>query len=391
MSTCFRSSALFRACAPACLLVGALGCGGEIDAPFRTCNLPTSDVHVVDVADESIDLMFAVMSDGTMRWWGEGYPVADYGPVAEPYDEACVTAIDADSGKRVALSYDGSITLLYFDKFAFDVGEEPVTLPPPTDASIVAVRADRDFLFLDGSGAVWVLWSEFESGDRPPGSGLVQVPLPAPAVDISTDAGFCAALVDGTVWCQDYIGMEELGRFGLGDSPDVKELTKLSINDAVQFSLEGEFSCYLDAEGTIRCAGGNRSEVLGYDSAELPDQGQMEGRPWFDVVPGVPPLKRIWLQRENVCGQSLDDELWCWGANAAGQLMPAETQEEIRPTQVAFFPGMKDVAMSEYTVCILLADNRVVCRGLSATEDQGCGYEGGWLVMNITGCEEASP
>ncbi len=365
-----------------------LSCGGELDANVRTCHLPKGDVIVVDIAGTQLDIMYALMSDGTLRWWGEGYHLSEYEGIAEPFDEPCLTAIDMDNGHDAGLSYRDAMTLLDYNPFYFNLGEPPATLASPSDSPVVTLLGDRDFLALDEVGAVWVLWKEYPQLDRHPTDTFLRLDLPYAAVHITNNVGLCAVLVDGSAWCQDYHGKEELGRFGMGADADVKELTRLPIEDATQLVLDVEFSCYLDSLGTTFCAGGNRSMVLGYDNTVV-----VEDRPSFDVVPGLPPLKKLWTRFEGVCGQSLEDELWCWGGNAFEKLVPSETQESILPTRVGTFPGMKDLGMSTYSTCVLRADNKVVCRGLSALQEMSCGEEDGWRVMEITPCEkdEASP
>ena len=380
---------MFRSVA-ALAVLPLLSCGGELDAPLRACQLSKANVHVVDLAGTEIDLMYALMSDGTLRWWGDGYPVSEYDDVAEKFDEPCLTAIDMTSSRHAALSYRDSMTLLYYDPFRFRLGAQPATLPPPSDSQLVTLLAGNDFLALDGAGAVWVLWQESTEVGHAATDTFVRLALPQPAVQITSNVGYCAVLTDGSAWCQDYFMEEELGRYGMGEDPNVKELTRLPVEDAKLLVLDDEFSCYLDGAGTTRCAGSNRGMVLGYDSSQI-----QEGRPSFEIVPGLPPLKKLWSRFAGVCGQSLEDDLWCWGGNVFENLVPSETQENILPTKVGSFPGMKDLALSDYTTCVLRDDNKVVCRGASASEEilSNCGEEDGWRIMAITPCDEdgASP
>ncbi len=56
-------------------------------------------------------------------------------------------------------------------------------------------------------------------------------------------------------------------------------------------------------------------------------------------------------------------ELWCWGANARGQLGTAASNDKVRPTKVAGLPPVTQVVTGSYHACALSTVGEVWCWG----------------------------
>jgi hypothetical protein len=368
-----------------CLGVLLHGCGGELPFPPETeetvpiepqgpqCHLPKENPVVVDISGEDVGYLYALFSDGTVWFWGGGYPTLRYLPFADVNHEPCLTSIDMNA-KHAGLSHEHSITLLRFfpDSFTFD--DIPHTIDLPGGAKPIAIQADRDFIALDDQGGVWVLLQRDPAINRPASGEFQRLELPGPAAAIEADVGYCARLINGEVWCLDR-NPDRNGRFGMGVDVELPTLTRLPIEGAVDFFLGYSDSCWLDQAGALRCAG---------DS--VPDPALTEWvQPTYHLIPNVPPFKRVWLRQQGGgCALAEDDELWCWGADVFDLLPP---DQALPPTPVGSFPGLRDVSMTFYTTCVLRADNKVVCRG-RASEGDSCAPpdENGWWTITFGEC-----
>ena len=367
-----------------CLGLLLHGCGGELPLPPETeetvpiepegpqCHLPKENPVVVDISGESVGYLYALFSDGTVWFWGGGYPTLRYYRGDET-ESLCLTAIDMNR-HHAGLSFDDTITLLDYNLLSFTFSDVPHVMKLPGGAKPVAIQADRDYVALDDEGGVWVLLQRLPDIDRPATGDFERLELPAPAVAIEADVGYCARLVNGEVWCLDR-NPDYKSRFGLGVDVELPNLTRLPIEGAKDFFLGYSTTCWLDQAGALRCAG---------DS--VPDPALTEWvQPTYHLIPDVPPFKRVWLRQQGGgCALAEDDELWCWGADVF-DLVPLN--KALPPTPVGKFPGLKDVAMSFYRTCLLRADNKVVCRGDDSIL-QSCAPpdEDGWYVVTFGEC-----
>jgi hypothetical protein len=361
-----------------------LSCGGELPSPpeseetkpeepeGRRCPLPKENPVIVDISGEDIGFLFALSSDGTPWFWGSGYPTQRY-VRGDEKDEPCLTAIDANID-RAGLSYFNEIVLLDYNQLAFTFNDVPHFMKLPGGAKPIAIQADRDYIALDDQGGVWALLQRLPYGDVPATGDFARVELPAPAAAIEADVGYCVRLVNGEVWCVDRLPDED-SRFGLGIGVELPTLTKLPIEGAKDFFLGFANSCWLDQAGALRCAG-----------KSFPDPTFTEWiQPTYQLVPDVPPFKNLWLRQQGGgCALAEDDDLWCWGLDTFDLAPP---DKAVPPTPVGNFPGLKDVAMTYGTTCVLRADNEVVCQGSTAV-DNSCDVPdaNGWYTIVFGGC-----
>ena len=124
----------------------------------------------------------------------------------------------------------------------------------------------------------------------------------------------CARKADGTVWCW---GRGSSGQIGTGttatNNPTPVQLIAFGAN-GTQLAAWGDFTCARKGDGTLWCWGSNSSGQLGTGVSggqqNLPVQATTAGSNVTSVVTGL----------EFTCVRRIDDTLWCWGVNTAGQL-----------------------------------------------------------------------
>jgi alpha-tubulin suppressor-like RCC1 family protein len=69
----------------------------------------------------------------------------------------------------------------------------------------------------------------------------------------------------------------------------------------------------------------------------------------------------------------MDNTLWCWGPNWAGQLGTGTYNTEYTPVQVAELPSVLDVASGGAHACAVRGDGTVVCWGSDGVNQLGDG------------------
>lgn len=353
----------------------------------RTCDLPSNEkLTVVDIEGEDGDSesIFAVRSDSSVVWFGESFPPTAYGPTAEANDQPCITQI-LTNGWTIGRSYEHSITMLDVIPEQYGLSSTPATLDIP-DGSVSRVAFGLDVLALDSRGEAWVLWKRLPEAGIVASGTFERLNLPEKAVFADGASGWCVTLESGRVWCLNR--SNNWPRFG--QDIGLGKLRELSVKGARTMVLSIGNSCWLDLGGVTRCAGYSGGGILGYDENLFPNFV----RDQYDVVPGLPPLDRLWIRLGGACGTTSSDELWCWGSNFWGQLDSEDERIAISPVHVGTFPGLKDVAMTRKSTCLLLADATVVCRGLAVLFDHvpgTCLRDDGWYEVPLAGpanCEE---
>lgn len=377
------SGALLLGCADApvdATGAGASGSGTTSAGPLgRVCNLPESaELHVVDIeASSSLseELFFVLMSDQTALVFGDSLPPVDYGATAEEGDEPCLTQI-LEAGWTVGRSYEQSVTLIDYIPEQYGLTKSPATVDVP--APVAAVAYGTDVVAIDEQGGAWLLRKRFpEAGVQATGT-FERLELPGRAIQADGDSGWCITLDTGRVWCMN----RSLGPPRFGKDIGVGVPTELDVQGARSMVLSGFNSCWLDLEGATHCAGRSDFLILGYPGEMFPDFVREE----YDVVPGLPPFERLWIKIGGACGVTEAGDLWCWGDNFWGQIDPDSDETALYPTLAGSFPGLKDVALSTDSICVLRADNIVVCRGLSQKSVPGaCWGIDGWYRMPFAG------
>lgn len=156
-----------------------------------------------------------------------------------------------------------------------------------------------------------------------------------PAVDVPTTGGpwvveiamgllhQCARMSDGTVRCR---GFNEYGALGLG-TVTWRELVAGTVPGLTEVqqvvATETDVTCTRHRDGTVRCWGSNRIDMLGSghddDSTACAPNGPC--RPSPTLVPGLTGVTTLAASAFAVCAVRGDGTLWCWGRG--DPLLPA--------------------------------------------------------------------
>jgi alpha-tubulin suppressor-like RCC1 family protein len=143
----------------------------------------------------------------------------------------------------------------------------------------------------------------------------------------------CARRTDGTVYCW---GSNYLGQLGTGSTTaSLLPVQVPGLTNVVQLALGYTFSCALRGDGTVWCWGSN-------DHGQLGSGGGQQSSPV--QVPGLSNVTQISAggymfsdYAMNACARRSDGAVYCWGANAWGQLgNGAMSWDPLGPTRVLF-------------------------------------------------------
>lgn len=370
-STCFRRSIFCSGL----LVLAACGDSGEppeMPPEPRTCHLPQDDQRIVDLEAYEWDEWFALRADGTLVQFSY-YGFQEWEEAAAG-DEPCITSLDGET-TLAGTSYRGSATMIEYPAPEYKGLEFPHTFEMAGSRKVISVLGTFNLALLDDQSTAWVFWPDRRLDGTTGHQRLEPLSLPEPVVQLAGDAGTCFLLANGDVYCIDGEKQAE-SKYGLGDAPPPEGVFKLPVKDVVYLAMGFAHMCVITTSGETLCAGRGGDGELGVPEDELAPTFK---RASFEPVPGIPELERLWLRFGSTCGATADGELWCWGQNVE---LPSVAEPEVPPTRVGNFPGLLDVALSDYTTCVLRADHRVVCRG-ALPAYLACGQEDGWDVIAI--------
>ncbi|MGA9140404.1 MAG: hypothetical protein WBZ29_09285 [Methanocella sp.] len=228
------------------------------------------------------DHVFAVLSDGSVWWWGDNSPLPKQ--IAGLTD---VKQVDMWTGGCVALKNDGTVWTGYFD------GSPPACLTQLGD-----VRQISDGSLLKNDGTVWV-WHRYQNVGTP-FSKPVQVPGLTDMVFIDHCVGVRS---DGTVW-EWGVTMDSSGlRTGSDDVTPVQ----VPVTD-VKTVLCGEtFGAVLKNDGTVWSWGQNSMAQLGNGKRDT------EYYPTPARVDGLSDIVAISCGDFYTLAIKKDGSLWGWG------------------------------------------------------------------------------
>lgn len=141
---------------------------------------------------------------------------------------------------------------------------------------------------------------------------------------LEVDAGFshtCALRADGEVRCW---GDGSKGALGLGvedvvgDDETPASVPAVRIERASAMSAGAFHTCALLEDGRLRCWGSNSRGQLGNDAAD--QVGNSAAPDTFAAVSLPARVVEVAAGGYHTCARTVDDRLYCWGANDTGQL-----------------------------------------------------------------------
>lgn len=174
----------------------------------------------------------------------------------------------------------------------------------------------------------------------------------------------CAVRSDKTLWCW---GLNTSGQVGTGTG-DVLFLRPAAAGSASNWqkvSAGGAFTCALNDAHQIACFGTNGSGQIGdgtTTTALVPTPVAGGFTDWASLDAGA----------THTCAIRAGGELYCWGANARGQIGDGTLNNATSPTLVSAGPWLSVSSGSEFS-CAVKADHTLSCWGLNTSRQLGDG------------------
>lgn len=183
---------------------------------------------------------------------------------------------------------------------------------------------DRHTCAIDEQRRAWC-WGTAASGrlgDGPANaSGSTPVPVAGGHAFRQVSAGAthsCGVTTENRAWCW---GDNASGQLGTGSagSPAYGPVSVVGDTQFTHIAAGDNYTCAIATDGHLWCWGDNAEGQLGFDKAEvssLSAPGPVDSAPQFTALSAG---------TNHACGVNPQQEIWCWGSNASGQLGRAGT------------------------------------------------------------------
>ncbi|MBU1510151.1 DUF4215 domain-containing protein [Myxococcota bacterium] len=277
------------------------------------------------------------------------------------------------------------------------VGAEACFFDIPCDSSPQEVLGAEDLMFIHagfsttcaiketGGLSCWGSNQYGQLGDGQADHGILcgtsdcslvptSVHLTLPMIASTVSSGYyhsCALGMLGEVACW---GSNQSGQLGDGvathETCEGEDCSRTPVavsilSNVQQISAAGQFTCALRANGTVWCWGANDNGQLGNGTttaSNIPVQ-----------VSGLTGVSQISAGGNNfACAVRGDYSVWCWGANADGQLGDGSTTDRHTPVQVGSLSATS-VSCGSNHVCARRADLATWCWGGNSAGQLGTG------------------
>jgi alpha-tubulin suppressor-like RCC1 family protein len=273
----------------------------------------------------------AVISDGTVRCWGDNSKGGlGIGKITQAFEKS-VQVADIHAARQIAAGLDF------------------------TCASLV-----------DGTVRCWGNNQYGQRGDGTTNNTLL--PVAVTGLHSATDvaAGFhhaCALLKDGSVSCW---GRNEHGQLGNATQIDASIPVPVSGITTATAVITGDYhSCALLQAGTVRCWGGNDLGQLG--NGTKTDAAVPVG------VTGLKSVTAIGAGNGFNCAVLSTGRIKCWGGNRIGQLGNGTRKESPVPVDTTGITSAQKVVGGSFHACALLREGTVKCWGFNNSGQLGNG------------------
>jgi len=247
---------------------------------------------------------------------------------------------------------------------------------PPAAAAITpyVTAGGLSTCFLDSVGAVQC-WGENQYGQLGDGTFTASVQpmavagLPPATAITAGDEVTCAIATAAAAWCWGRDNYGQLGNATTASRVDrpVQVAGGLTFK---QLSVKGDvFACGLTTGEQVYCWGHNSDGELG------------NGTTTDSAVPVAVSLARgsvlqVAAGDEHACALLSTGAVWCWGANADGQLGDGTTVSSHKPVQVMGLSGVGAIAAGEDSTCAITTPAQgLYCWGLNNDFQLGDGTD----------------
>lgn len=179
----------------------------------------------------------------------------------------------------------------------------------------------------------------------------------------------CARIDDGSLRCWGGNAFGQLGDDSRSDRYLLIEVGGLSAA-AVRVTAGAEHSCAIVAGGELHCWGFNFYGQLGVNDSEL--------RLLPTPVQGLPgPVAEVVAGDDHSCARLQNGRVFCWGANADGQLGSGAFADSLLPREVDGLPAnAMTIAAGARHSCAVLVGGEVYCWGFNFAGQLGNGEQG---------------
>ncbi len=321
---------------------GQLGNGSTLPSATPVPVVKESGGPLLKAADVAVGdgHSCALLVDGTVWCWG--------------YNEHGATGINGEVQQTKAVRIDNA------DGTALNGG-----------VKIFAGSEHNCILRGDGSASCWGFGWAGQLGHG--GIGVSFTPVD---VDVSDALGFlelamgtdhtCGLSVSGKVFCWGYNAVGQLG-LGVGSPELVLKPTAVALADAQSIGASGSHTCAVLADSTVRCWGNNEAGQLGAGSSATESFVPV-------VVKNLSGAVEVDAGGAHTCALTTSGGMFCWGANAGGQLGDGTTVQKNAPVPVVALQGLSyvtDLTRSDTHSCARLSDGTMRCWGNNATGQCG--------------------
>lgn len=273
-----------------------------------------------------------------------------------------------------------------------DVSSRAAPTPVGGAGDYTAVQAGADFSCAVRAGGETVCFGAGTSGQLGDGSFMgsttpVPVQLAGSAVALCAGDSHACAIVrepgvapgdagSGDLYCWGANAEGQLGQDDPFPDPGVSRAVPVQVAAGEEWSSvscgQGH-TCAIRDDGSLWCWGRNSSGELGL-GAGVPEQLRAPQRvgsdvDWVSVAAGQHHTCGI---RGSVEGE-VGGNLWCWGANASGQLGSSDDTVRHEPASVPGQSSVLHVTTDTFHTCVLRLGGQLLCAGRNAEGQLGTG------------------
>lgn len=178
----------------------------------------------------------------------------------------------------------------------------------------------------------------------------------------------CALRASGELECS---GLGQNG--ATGSFSDRFTLEAVPLNEAIQtFDVGSEHVCAIERSGRLYCWGANAEGQLG-QADPFPDEGPASSTPL--EVPHELEFQRVAAGQGHTCAIDVSGALYCWGRNSSNELGlgPSAAGQLRTPQRVGLEQDWQDVRAGQSHACATRSDASLWCWGGNSSGQLGTG------------------
>ncbi len=165
-------------------------------------------------------------------------------------------------------------------------------------------------------------------------------------------------------------GDNSYGQLGIGNTTSTSTATQVGSGNWGSVAAGYGFTCAQDQSSRLYCWGRNQDGNLGLGSSVTTDQTSPQqvgtSNDWF---------AKIATGFAHACAINVNDELYCWGSNAYGQIGNGNYTSQHSPVRVGATENWAKVAAGYFHTCALtLGTNKLFCWGYNGHGELGLGH-----------------